>query len=120
MPRMRNNQKSKNMNNDKMMKHTFGFLALALVSVSSPAVLTAAQPLRIIRDNTAHEGGAFSVDFSPDGQKLASGGAYIVQSSAQLLYAENKLWAARTGALLAQTPRDQSLGATNEITFSPD
>jgi WD40 repeat protein len=108
------------MNNNKIIKPTLGFVALALASVSSPAVLAAAQPLRIIWDNTAHEGGAFSVDFSPDGQKLASGGAYIVQSSAQLLYAENKLWTARTGALLAQTPRDQSLGATNEITFSPD
>jgi WD40 repeat protein len=43
-----------------------------------------------------------------------------VQSGAQLFYAENKLWAARTGVLLAQTPRNQSLGATNEITFSPD
>lgn len=102
------------------MKVILGFLALAFMSVSSPAALAAARPLRIIWDNTAHEGGAFSVDFSPNGQQLASGGAYIVQSGAQLLYAENKLWAARTGALLAQTPRDQSLGATNEITFSPD
>lgn len=108
------------MNNHKNIKFTFGLLAVALVNASSPAILSAARPLQIIWDNIAHEGGAFSVDFSPDGQKLASGGAYIVQSGAQLLYAENKLWAARTGALLAQTPRDQSLGATNEITFSPD
>jgi WD40 repeat protein len=108
------------MNNHKAIRFTLSFLALALVSVSSPAALAAARPLRIIWDNTAHEGGAFSVDFSPDGQQLASGGAYIVQSAAQLLYAENKLWVARTGALLAQTPRDQLLGATNEITFSPD
>jgi WD40 repeat protein len=108
------------MNNNKTINLTFGFLAVALVSVSSPAVLTAGRPLRITWDNTAHEGGAFSVDFSPDGQQVASGGAYIVQSGAQLLYAENKLWEARTGTLLAQTPRDQSLGATNEITFSPD
>jgi len=108
------------MNNHKTINLAFGFLAVALVSVSSPAVLATARPLQIIWDNTAHEGGAFSVDFSPDGRKLASGGAYIVQSGAQLFYAENKLWTARTGALLAQTPRDQSLGATNEITFSPD
>ena len=106
------------MNNHKIIKLTFGLVAVMLVSVSSPAVLATARPLQIIWNNTAHEGGAFSVDFSPDGRKLASGGAYIVQSTAQLLYAENKLWAARTGALLAQTPRDQSLGATNEITFS--
>jgi len=38
--------------------------------MSSPTVLTAAQPRQIIWDNTA--GGTFSVDFSPDGQKLAS------------------------------------------------
>jgi WD40 repeat protein len=108
------------MNNHKIINLTFGFLAVTLVSMSRPAVLTAAQPLQIIWDNSAHEGGTFSVDFSPDGQKLASGGAYIVQSGAQLLYAENKLWATRTGALLAQTPRDQSLGATDEISFSPN
>ena len=108
------------MNNHKTIKFTFGFMAVMLVSASTPTVLAAGGPLQIIWDNTAHEGGAFSVDFSPDGRRLASGGAYIVQSAAQLLYAENKLWAARTGALLAQTPRDQSLGATNEITFSPD
>src|SRR5438093_11460832 len=103
---------------NKIIKLTFGFLAV-LVSVSSPAVLMAARPLQIIWDNSAHEGGAFSVDFSPDGQKLASGGAYIVQSGAQQLDAENKLWLARTRTLLAQTPRNQSLGATNKITFSP-
>jgi WD40 repeat protein len=108
------------MNNHKTIKLIFGFLAVALASASSPAVLTAARPIQIVWDHFAHEGGAFSVDFSPDGRKLASGGAYIVQSGAQLLYAENKLWAARTGDLLAQTPRDQSLGATDEITFSPD
>lgn len=108
------------MNNYRTMNLAFGFLAGALLSVSSPAIFAAARPLQIIWDNTAHEGGTFSVDFSPDGQKLASGGAYIVQSGAQLLYAENKLWASRTGALLAQTPRDQSLGATDEITFSPN
>jgi WD40 repeat protein len=108
------------MNNHKIINVAFGLLAVALVCLNSSAVLAAALPLRIIWDNTAHEGGAFSVDFSPDGQQLASGGAYIVQSGAQLLYAENKLWTARTGALLAQTPRDQSLGATDEITFSPD
>src|ERR1043166_8716223 len=104
---------------NKIIKLTFGFLAV-LMSVSSPAVLTAARPLQIIWDNSAHEGGAFSVDFSPDGQRLASGGAYIVQSGAQLFYAENKLWATRDGTLLAATPQDQSLGGTNEITFSPD
>src|ERR1043166_3874601 len=108
------------MNNHKIINVAFGLLAVALVCLNSSAVVAAALPLRIIWDNTAHEGGAFSVDFSPDGQQLASGGAYIVQSGAQLLYAENKLWTARTGALLAQTPRDQSLGATDEITFSPD
>ena len=108
------------MNNYKIIKLTFGFLAVALVNVCGPSVLAAAQPLQIIWDNAAHEGGTFSVDFSPDGQKLASGGAYIVQSGAQLFYAENKLWATRTGTLLAQTPRDQSLGATDEITFSPN
>src|SRR5436190_13121249 len=104
------------MNNYKTIDLSFGFLAVALMSVSSPAILVAARPLQIVWDNAAHEGGAFSVDFSPDGKRLASGGAYIVQSGAQLLYAENKLWATRTGALLAQTPRNQSLGATNEIT----
>src|SRR5205823_15075931 len=108
------------MNTHKAMKVSFGFLAVALISMSSPAVLTAARPLQIIWDQTAHEGGTFSVDFSPDGQKLASGGAYIVQSGAELLYAENKLWAARDGTLLAATPRDQSLGATDEIAFSPN
>jgi WD40 repeat protein len=106
--------------NKNITKLTLGFLAVVLVSLSDPAVSMAARPLQIIWDNNAHEGGAFSVDFSPDGQKIASGGAYIVQSGAQLFYAENKLWAARSGALLAQTPRNQSLGATNEITFSPD
>ena len=108
------------MNSNETIKLTFGFLAVALMSVCGPAVLAAARPLQIIWDNSAHEGGAFSVDFSADGQKLVSGGAYIVQSGAQLFYAENKLWEARTGTLLAQTPRDQSLGATDEITFSPD
>jgi WD40 repeat protein len=108
------------MNGHKTINLTFGFLAVALVSVCDQALLGAARPLQIIWDNPAHEGGSFSVDFSPDGRELASGGAYIVQSGAQLFYAENKLWAARTGTLLAQTPRDQSLGATNEITFSPD
>ena len=105
------------MNKHKTIKLIFGFLAVVLVSVGSPV---SGRTLQIIWDNTAHEGGAFSVDFSPDGQELASGGAYIIQSGAQLLYAENKLWVARNGALLAQTPQDQSLGATNEITFSPD
>jgi len=108
------------MNDHKTPNLFCGFLAVALMSMSSPAVLTAARPLQIVWDQTAHEGGTFSVDFSPDGQQLASGGAYIVQSGAQLLYAENKLWAARDGTLLAATPRDQSLGATDEITFSPN
>jgi WD40 repeat protein len=106
--------------NKNIIKLTFGFLAVALMSLCGSAVSMAARPLQIIWDDNAHEGGAFSVEFSPDGQQLASGGAYVVQSGAELLYAENKLWAARTGALLAQTPRNQSLGATNEITFSPD
>jgi WD40 repeat protein len=106
--------------NNRIIGLSFASLAVALVSVSGPAAFAAARPLQIVWDNTAHEGGAFSVDFSPDGQTLASGGAYIVQSGAQLFYAENKLWASRTGTLLEQTPRDQSLGATNEITFSPD
>jgi WD40 repeat protein len=108
------------MNNHEIMNLTFGVLAVTLVSMSSPAILTAARPLQIIWDNSAHEGGTFSVDFSPDGKKLASGGAYIVQSGAQLLYAENKLWAARDGTLLTATPHDQSLGATDEISFSPN
>jgi len=120
MPPTRNKQDNNTMNNRKLIKLTFGFLGLALVTVSHSAVLAASRPLQIIWDNSAHEGGTFSVDFSPDGTRLASGGAYIVQSGAQLLYAENKLWATHTGALLAQTPRNQSLGATNEITFSPD
>jgi WD40 repeat protein len=107
--------------NDRRPKTlAFGFLAVALLTISSQTALAAARPLRVLWDNTAHEGGAFSVDFSPDGRKLVSGGAYIVQSGAQLFYAENKLWDARSGILLAQTPRDQSLGATNEITFSQD
>jgi len=38
--------------------------------MSSPAVLTAAQLRQIVWDTTA--GDTFSVDFSPDGQKLAS------------------------------------------------
>jgi len=83
-------------------------------------LLAQAQPLQIIWDKFAHEGGAFSVDYSPDGQLIATGGAYVIQSGAQLFYAENKLWVAADGTLLAQTPRDQALGATNEITFSPD
>jgi WD40 repeat protein len=94
--------------------------AILFACLISPAVFAATRPLQIIWEQSAHEGGAFSVDFSPDGQRLASGGAYIVQSGAQLFYAENKLWAARNGTLLAQTPRDESLGATNEIIFSPD
>lgn len=91
-----------------------------LVTYLIPAAIFAAQPLQIIWDKPTHEGGAYSVDFSPDGKRLASGGAYVVQSGAQLFYGENKVWAALDGTLLAATPRDQSLGATNEITFSPD
>jgi len=108
------------MNNHGILKLSSAILAVAVVSLCGAATSAAARPIQIIWDNVAHEGGAFSVDFSPDGRKLASGGAYIVQSGAQLFYAENKLWAVRTGALLARTQRDQSLGATNEITFSPD
>src|SRR5436190_15621772 len=118
--RARYSHEKKNMNNYRIINLTSGFLAVAILMMWSPALLAAARPLQIIWDNTAHEGGTFSVDFSPDGQKLASGGAYIVQSGAQLLYAENKLWATRTGGLLAQTPRDRSLGATDEISFSPN
>jgi WD40 repeat protein len=98
-------------------KITFG---IVLLTLGTAALWAGPHPVQIIWQQTAHEGGAFSVDFSPDGQRLASGGAYIVQSGAQLFYAENKLWATRDGTLLAATPQDQSLGGTNEITFSPD
>jgi WD40 repeat protein len=95
-------------------------LAVLCLGLSTLALSAQTRPIQILWQQMAHDGGAFSVDFSPDGQRLASGGAYIVQSGAQLFYAENKLWAARDGALLAATPQDQSLGGTNEITFSPD
>ena len=94
--------------------------ALLATCLITPAPLPAATPIQIIWQQAAHEGGAYSVDFSPDGQRVVSGGAYIVQSGAQLFYGENKLWAARDGRLLALTSRDQSLGATNEIVFLPD
>jgi WD40 repeat protein len=96
------------------------FLGVLFLSISAAALWAQTRPIQIIWQQTAHEGGAFSVDFSPDGARLASGGAYIVQSGAQLFYAENKLWTARDGTLLAATPQDQSLGGTNEINFSPD
>src|SRR5438034_364624 len=57
------------MNTHKAMKLPFGFLAVALISMSSPAVLTAARPLQIIWEQTAQEGGTFSVDFWPSGEK---------------------------------------------------
>ena len=102
------------MNTHKAMKLPFGFLAVALISMSSPAVLTAPRPLQIIWEQTAQEGGTFSVDFSPDRQKLASGGAYIVQSGAQLYYAENKVW--RTGR---SSPRHRATNSSARPTKSP-
>jgi WD40 repeat protein len=79
----------------------------------------AVNPVQIIWQRSAHDGGTASVEFSPDGQRLASGGSYIVQSGAQLFYGENKLWTARDGTLLARTPQNELIGGTNEITFAP-
>jgi WD40 repeat protein len=80
----------------------------------------AVNPVQIVWQRSAHDGGTASVEFSPDGTRLASGGSYIVQSGAQSFYGENKLWASRDGTLLAQTPQDYSIGGTNEITFAPN
>jgi WD40 repeat protein len=88
-----------------------------LVLASSSEALN---PLQIIWQRSAHDGGTASVEFSPDGLRLASGGSYIVQSGAQLFYGENKLWSSGDGTLLAQTSQDYSIGGTNEITFAPD
>ena len=93
-------------------------ILISFLVLASPS--KAANPVQIIWQRSAHDGGTASVEFSPDGQRLASGGSYIVQSGAQLFYAENKLWASPDGTLLARTPQDYSIGGTNEITFAPN
>ena len=91
-------------------------ISFLLLASSSNAV----NPVQVLWQRSAHAGGAASVEFSPDGTRLASAGSYIVQSGAQLFYGENKLWASPDGTLLARTPQDYSIGGTNEITFAPN
>ncbi len=98
------------------MKGLAILISFLLLGPSSKAV----NPVQIIWQRSAHAGGTASVEFSPDGARLASAGSYIVQSGAQLFYGENKLWASPDGTLLARTPQDYSIGGTNEITFAPN
>src|SRR5690349_24192879 len=76
------------------------FFSITLGTLSVSSLFAASRPLQILWDKFANEGGTFSVKFSPDGGQLASGGAFIVQSGAQSLYAQNELWTARDGTLL--------------------
>jgi WD40 repeat protein len=99
-------------------KITVTILASCLAGTSAFAQ---PRPLKIIWQQTgAFPGGTASVEFSPDGQELASGGAYIVQSGAQLFYGQVKTWTALDGTPIAATPQDQSLGGVNELSYSPD
>src|SRR5215217_6845260 len=93
-------------------------IVISFLLLASPS--KAVNPVQILWQRSAHAGGTASVEFSPDGQRLASGGSYIVQGGAQVFYGENKLWSSRDGTLLAQTPQDNSIGGTNEITFAPN
>lgn len=113
----RSNGKKKGQTNQ--MKRKLLLISILWLSFGGMAAFAQTQRVRIIWQQNAHPGGAASVEFSPDGQRLVSGGAYIVQSGAQLFYGQNKLWAAQDGTLLAQTPQDQSIGGTNEVSFSP-
>ena len=90
---------------------------VSLLILTSPS--QGANPVQIIWQRSAHDGGTASVEFSPDGQRLASGGSYVVQGGAQAFYGENKLWTSPDGTLLARTPQNQLIGGTNEITFAP-
>jgi len=96
-------------------------LMIPALCLAAPFTFAQTHPLKILWQQTvAHPGGAFSVQFSPDGQQLASGGAYIVQSGAQLFYGQVKTWTAQNGTPIASTPQDQSIGGVNEVSYSPD
>lgn len=106
--------------NNKSVTIALVLAALLSSCLISQAVFAAGQPLQIIWQQTGHSSGTSSVEFSPGGQLLVSGGAYCIQSGAVLCYGEVKTWTAQDGTLLAATPQDQSLGGVNEVSFSPD
>lgn len=107
------------MKKQMMLNGKFSFLLLALLCISASRLFGQSPP-QIIWEQPAHSSGTASVEFSPDGTRLASGGwREVLTGSGIVSYAQVNLWNAADGALLSATP-DTNFGATNEISFAPD
>jgi len=107
------------MNNKKLFNLAAALSFLCILQVSSAAAQTTSP--EIIWERDAHPGGASAVEFSPDGARVASGGAVsVLTGGGPTLYAQAKTWTANNGTLLSETPQTFQRGGINEISFSPD
>jgi WD40 repeat protein len=98
-------------------------LVLLVLVGSYPAFLFSQTiaPQIVWQQVNAHPSAATTVEFSPDGSRLASGAAFVeLTGGGQTYYAQIKTWQGKTGAPISETPENFQRGGTNEVSYAPN